>query len=232
MSSPAYRAGSSGSVTAVPASSSGDVDKPSGTVEGDIVFIHLQTTPNSHNPVVSCSGFAEVTRQAPESDKQGHIILWKRAGGSEPSAYTVSQTGGVGTLGAYSVSYSGATTSGTPYEDVELSGFLPANSPTWIDSTPTVTSTESGTTYIAFAIDWNQRDTTFQANAGLTMRRDYHISGYSGAIFDHDLAAAGAYSSGSISTLTGGSYSIIALALKGEGGGTVVPIFTQNRIRR
>jgi len=69
--------------------SSGDVNKPTGVVANDVVIL-VAAIDGSHTDIAS-SGFSEAG--AVDSGGHSHAVLYKVAGGSEPSTYTVTWTG-------------------------------------------------------------------------------------------------------------------------------------------
>lgn len=84
------------------------VAKPTGTVSGDLIVIVAHSDDNN---TMACTGFTAAgaaTYTGFGSNNRRDVFLWKIAGGSEPSTYSVTG-GGTSYNEAFAISYSGAT---------------------------------------------------------------------------------------------------------------------------
>ena len=123
------------------------INKPTGVVAGDVLIASFSSSANN-NAVASLSGWTSIAGANLGGGSAYGTVLWKVAGGSEPTSYAFS-VGGVGTVGAI-VAFTGVDTSGaTPFD---ATGTLATGSSTSVSAT-SITTVSANAAIIIFGME-------------------------------------------------------------------------------
>jgi hypothetical protein len=160
------------------------IDKPTGTVSGDIL-LWLMGNDGTSNTWSSPSGWTEIFHNR-QSNGTTTSLFYKVAGGSEPSTYTNTRTGEV--CGSLMTCIAGA-------DDLDVSSVADEDGSDNVATTPTVTTTVADCTVIRMA-SWNGGDDPIPMSTtetGYTKMLDVGAnSGTAVGMFYNTYASAGA----------------------------------------
>ena len=134
------------------------VDKPSGTLEGDLMIIWISLDGGGSS--FSCSGWTALYSNL-DSDKHSSGLLWKIAGASEPSTYTVTHDDERSQWGVVAIQdHDGIDVNGSDFSDADEANAV----------CPSVTTTTADTLLLRFAsADAGDVTTPHGAVTGYTM---------------------------------------------------------------
>lgn len=199
-------------------STSVTITKPTGTVSGDVLILHIITETNK---VITATGWTQIDNVVSAGTVLRYASYYKVAGGSEPASYTINVASGTYTEGIIAC-YSGVdnTTPINAHTTAEASGST--STPT----IPSVTTTVANTMLSVGLSEWFGKDwsgftpTGFTRDAGITTSAGLDVGSFHEAV-----AASGATGTTAVtwsSASAGNVHSITVVALAPAGGGSSV----------
>lgn len=207
-----YRTNGVSSQTFASGTTSISLTKPSGVTENDIMLavINLEAS----DPTLVPDGWALVTFVNHGSSNLRNRVYWKRAGASEsgPYAWTCASQWAGGSMSTYS----GATTSGNPWEGTPSTAYGDSASPAF----GSVTTTSDGAMLVALGINFNTATRWSGGTAPVTNER---VDVDCQAIYDGIQASAGASGTKTMTLSNSESWCAIMLALTPAGGAPPEP---------
>ena len=132
--------------TAISTSASVTVTKPTGVVAGDIMIANIGNYLNSTNTSATCTGWTLIA--GTDTDRGRATLLYKIAGGSEPSSYTFAVTASSSAATGAIVAFSGVNNT-TPFDVTAPTSWYTANSSS-LSNVPSLTSVSSGAAILLF----------------------------------------------------------------------------------
>jgi hypothetical protein len=160
--------------------SNGVCAKPTGVVSGDVLVALLGNYNAAAVTSWTSTGWTVLTTQAERGGPGGSdlncAVMYKVAGGSEPSSYTFSQTGSFGNVNVIIVAYSGVDNS-TPFDSSFTSNNSAGNNATVTGTSITVTNTNDLLLWMWFGDDSSLTAAPSGSIGSLTQRVDGTTTG-------------------------------------------------------
>lgn len=148
------------------AASSGTINVPSGTVDGDMLVMALVVEKGAENPTVS--GWTVVASATTNPTFDNLTRVWYRRASSEPANYTIT----IGSAGANSASvgmcrYTGVISSGSPLRTSNTTSYATSGTPKNSEALTGVLSTDMGIHTAGMLHDnWNSASYTVAGPGG------------------------------------------------------------------
>lgn len=207
------------------------INKPTGVVSGDIMIVNIAN--DNNNGAASLSGWTLIDSKNPDGSVS---LLYKIAGGSEPSSYAFSVAGSpsVGSIVAFS-----GVDNATPF-DVANGAFttggsgtsITASSKTTVSSNVAVVMFAGTTANNASANNWSGWTTATSPGALTELYDNANGAAASVGAAWAIKASAGSTGTGSATSVTNGGWGGILIALRpgvaGPPAATLTPSATQN----
>ena len=211
---------SASAVTNLNGSNDVSLPTPAGIQSGDtIVLVFAILYSATTTAPVAPSGFT-LRWSRPQGVYSSGLYVYTKAADAEPASYTVNQgfANGNGSGKVVALTYSGLDNASLI---VEASSQTPSSqNGVKTINLPTLSATDAGQDYFAFAFEYNGRNQALSAGSGVTLRSSSGANGLTFGVADCTSAAAGGISGRTLTTTVGGDYLSGALLFAKAAGGT------------